>query len=405
MKKGILLISGAILLSSCGLFFVDGTQGASLTPLATVSGNYLSTDNHNEISPFLARMSDGTAYLFFASDRNGTYDIFAAKMGEDGIFEDPVMVPAPVSTPGYDELYPVVFQYGTSLRLTVMRILNSSNTNLFAYEIGTNTYLTNTTYLQTFAVTGTGMGMYYGSNSGFFLTVSHGTSSVSYYELFNSDWTPMGTKTLTGNIYSMSGVNINNNYNSNFNSYDLIVNETSSGGKKQLTPEASSIFYVLGVYQNSSIPVSSGFYASAYNDISPMIDHQGGFKVYFASDRKGTYDLYRYNIHTFNNIPEVAQLFAAYPKPQVTINSPFSNQTIVATGFSVNADAGISNKTTLMSLYCALDDGPFIRMAYSTGWYHYFANVSVGPHTVKVFGYDVFYTPSETNIVPLIISQ
>ncbi len=45
-------------------------------------GLFVSTDTSNEINPIMSYQYDGV-YLYFASDKNGTYDIFRAKLNDD----------------------------------------------------------------------------------------------------------------------------------------------------------------------------------------------------------------------------------------------------------------------------------------------------------------------------------
>ncbi|NPV02636.1 MAG: hypothetical protein HPY53_14780, partial [Brevinematales bacterium] len=111
MKKGIGLVGLVMLMSSCGLFFVDGNNDQPVTPLATVTGGYISTDKYNEISPFILRMYNGEVYLFFSSDRNGSYDLFASKMEQNGDFNSPVRLPSPINGDLSDEVFPAVKEY------------------------------------------------------------------------------------------------------------------------------------------------------------------------------------------------------------------------------------------------------------------------------------------------------
>lgn len=72
MNKNIVLVLITVL-ASCSAFFDDGKRNAgspALQPLAISGGGYLSTDNYNEITPFLYRDS-GRAWLFFSSVRFG----------------------------------------------------------------------------------------------------------------------------------------------------------------------------------------------------------------------------------------------------------------------------------------------------------------------------------------------
>ncbi|GBD07318.1 Outer membrane porin F [bacterium HR21] len=73
----------------------EGSRWSAPTPLRALNSAA------DEMAPVLA--ADGRT-LYFASNRDGTFDIFVSRMGPDGSFGRPEKLPSPVNTPA-DEFY------------------------------------------------------------------------------------------------------------------------------------------------------------------------------------------------------------------------------------------------------------------------------------------------------------
>jgi hypothetical protein len=406
MKNFIGLSVLVILFSSCGLFFIDGGNDNNISTLALTSGGYLSTDDYNEKCPFLFRDSTGTNYLFFSSDRQGSYDIYFSVMNPDGTFQDPIRLPSPVNGTNSDELFPIL-RPGTmaSYIIAFLRISNNQ-TNLIPYQVD-NLALANPQTGVPTSVSGnfTGLGLY---KEGFniYLLLSHGNDSQIEYYIFNQlDYYLSTNIILSKPVHSINGISIKH---TNMDYIDLFIEEVSINGKKQLSAEGIFYHNIVGMgFQKVPLAISTPDYGSKFNDITPFIDQVGGFKVYFASDRygNGNYDLYRYNVYTFNKLPEVVPLYSWSPAPGIVINVPTQNYTNYLDSISVNADKAMATKIQLMEMYCALDNNPFVKMIPGTGWAYSYLAVPAGTHSIKVYGIDVFYRFSATNTVQTVITN
>ncbi|OHD56026.1 MAG: hypothetical protein A2Y33_11270 [Spirochaetes bacterium GWF1_51_8] len=385
------------LFTSCSLFFIGDNYENKIVPLAVSGGGNLSTDSHNEISPFLFRGSDGTVLLFFASDRLGSYDIYVSRMNSGDEFSVPAKLPFPVNGDNTYEAYPVVHESYPNLKVTLLKISNSV-TNIYTYTIDTN-FISN---LATFIVyeSPKGLGMIRKTYENLLL-LPKGIKSVGVYGSINGEWDMPGSTNLMNDVFALNAISIQTN-NMNGDTIDLYIAEIVTGGKHQLAAEGwvKSGYFTNTVIQQLNI--SSELYSSAYNDITPFIDYQGGFKVYFASDRygKGNYDLYRYNIYTYNKLPEVQQLFAWDTQPPL-LNPyyPTNGQIVSIIGFSISVSVTNSSGIELsggVDVFCSLDDEAFVEMSEDGDWSRYFSGVSAGIHTLRVYGVDAFRNISPT---------
>ncbi|MGA2142485.1 MAG: hypothetical protein ABSG94_08675 [Brevinematales bacterium] len=93
--------------------------------------------------------------------------------------------------------------------------------------------------------------------------------------------------------YSVSGFVTASGATTNLN----ILYDSIKGSKHQLSGEAIGF----GTAMNLTLFAISDYVSSA-NDAFAYVDVAGKYKVYFSSDRtgKGNYDLYRYNVLTFD---------------------------------------------------------------------------------------------------------
>lgn len=138
-----------MIITSCSGYFSNkevspsGHTAGSLNRLEVIGGGYLSTDNYNEISPFLYRDADtGNAWLFFASDRkgDGLYRIYYAKMASDGRFYPPVEMDSNINASGLSMTYPVVFQGTIYIGYDPTNYNSIYSTNLYiSFLCGSNT--------------------------------------------------------------------------------------------------------------------------------------------------------------------------------------------------------------------------------------------------------------------------
>lgn len=303
----------ASLLGSCSGYLSE--NGVNTLPqvekigLAMEGGGYLSTASANEITPFLFRdSSTGNAYLFFASDRDGSYAIYYAQMDSSGKFFNLAKMGLDINQPRSTNFSPVVFKAGgvnyiAYLTVNTNIFFNPSN-NILTYALN-GSFATNSTGLAFNGVNGSTnysqISVYTSSAGTVYLqgaygSFSGGTSIQQYY--FNTatgapNWTFSSIIEVSSLHYSTGEFVTTSGPSTNM----YILYDNISGSKHQLGGEV----YSFGTTTNTTA-FSIKDYASSANDAFPYIDTAGGYKVYFASDRagNGNYDLYRYNILTYD---------------------------------------------------------------------------------------------------------
>lgn len=309
MKRFFILTVFSFLFFSCSGYWGNDREmdgGAALAPLAIQGGGYLSSDTANDITPFLFRDPyTGKAYLFFSSDRDGSYDIFYARMNDDGTFLSPIKLGTNVNTSN-PEFSPVVFlahsmtamPIGTNLYISIVQVtLAGSNTNVVTFYLSNDFKVYTTSYLQ---LSGgfKHVSVISKTNITPRLICSLGTTNVqqSSWDTNVSAgpcWKPVTvlSSSFTNNVYSTSGYMISVVSNTSYFLLDAL-----SGGKRKFF-----FLYNQGSFINifATIPA----YISSYNDRDVDIDLQT-MKIYFSSDRfgRGNFDLYRYNHVTFDKI-------------------------------------------------------------------------------------------------------
>lgn len=247
--------------------------------------------------------------MFFSSDRDGSYDIWFARMNPDGSFQTPVKMDINQINTSDPEMYPVLFygwdsNYTTNfLYISFVREI-SFTSYVYTYRIDNNfsNAIFNSSVYHPYILTS--LALYY-QNSYTYLCMldSYGPEIRSHYydpyagESWNLSYTNALTLPLSG-IYSM---NIHQEGNNAFTS-KVILFEASDGNHHQL-------FLNFDYRRNSppaiwtqTYPVLQ--YKSSYNDRWPYVDFPDDAKVYFSSQRgeNGDYDLYRYNTITLSNI-------------------------------------------------------------------------------------------------------
>ncbi len=278
---------------------------------AMEGGGFLSSDTANDITPFIFRDSSGNAYIFFASDRDGQYNIYYAGMDSDGKFFNLTKLGNDINTPGTASFSPVVIRYGGLTYLTYIQINGSTNIMCYQVDSGFKASSTNIppyiyfSYDDGGSITSISTPMHLsgftGPNNKSYLLVSSGTTNL-YMFYFSSGWQSAMYYTFSANIYSASCWE----QTSGPFFKDFIIAGVIPGSLNQLygelgtEPTNSQLYGQAGL--NTAMLFPSQPYSSAYNDAHPFMDQAGGYKVYFASDRygKGNYDLYRYNNMTFD---------------------------------------------------------------------------------------------------------
>lgn len=298
--------------SSCGGYFDQEQTGqdGKLQPLALADGSgFLSTDQYNEITPFVFRNPySGKNYIFFSSDRSGNYDIYYSELLDDGTFIKPIKMSNDINTSS-NEISPVLFYYNffgnVQLFISYIQISpNLASTNIITWIIDSNSF-TNRDYVQDsdFNTNATHIG-YAEDPTNFLLggnlIVSFGNSKIQLcnkgtvntefrWALLNQSEPRTNGKTmnLSKTAYAANGF-----YDPIFGSTHYIFQNSANqlwAGKVSLSNTVTNFF---------DLPL----YASRYRDIDPFVDSGDPlWKVYFASDRngKGNFDLYRYNYMTY----------------------------------------------------------------------------------------------------------
>ena len=309
MKKYLILIAVILFLSSCAGFFSSDkdknsdNEGNAINTLRLADGSgYLSTDTANEVTPFLFRDTNSNeAYLFYASDEEaGFLNIYYAKMYSDGTFDPPVKMSDLINHSGDDDFSPVVFLFNDTNYISYICIFGES-TNVVTYALDSS--FTPLSALPMRIADAKHIGLFntdFGPN----LYVANGSTNIQIGDIFtefdawlNGFW-DAGIYP-SAPTYSISGFFDSYGGGSGIGNY--FICDSFTNGKRQI-----SVY----VYINTEVPVTTNIttfyfipqYESSYNDINPFVDKDGGFKVYFSSDRNGTYDLYRYNITTFDNL-------------------------------------------------------------------------------------------------------
>ncbi len=389
----------SILLSSCGGYIVNGGGEQAYTE-SLIGNGYISTEQYNEICPFLYRPSIGGAFLFFSSDRDGTYDIYMSAMNASGQFTSLQKLNAPLNSDTAQDLFPVMYNSLDGPALAFIR-QEGIITNVYVYSVDSN-FLATGNWDVASNLSPKGLGFYLAPQNPeeeFF--ICYGNSTVDIYNYDGSVYQNTSPLTLSKSPVSISILKVQTNVSGNYINFMLMGD--ASGNLMGEVQSYTNFGNTLA--QDRNIALQD--YQSTFRDITPFMDSRDGFKVYFASDRygKGNFDLYRYNIQTYNKQPDVASFFNWSPTPQVVINTPSPYFTNAGSFISVNADVSGSTVVPMLDLYCSLDNQSFQLMSPSTGWFYSFSSVPAGIHTVKVYGVDVFFRHSLTNAVITVLTN
>ncbi len=317
VNKIYISIIAAEALTSCSGYLTNNATNSGKSSrqvekinLALEGGGYVSSDTANDITPFLFRdKSTGNAYLFFASDRGGTYAIYYAQMDSAGNFFNLKEMGPDINQTGTTNFSPVVFQFGGSNFISFMTVnfvaFKNSLTNIQTYGID-QSFVTNGTTISSFPISGISdfiqISSYTGSDGTPFLIAVDGTGSGAktfqeyyFHSLFVSagfTWSFTNAINLTVPHYSASEFVTTAGPATNM----YIIYDTFSGAIRQLAGEVWSFGNVTNL---STFAISN--YSSTADDAYPYVDTGGGYKVYFASDRLGKgFNLYRYNVMTYD---------------------------------------------------------------------------------------------------------
>jgi hypothetical protein len=331
--KFLVLFFLAVLLASCSGYFNPDSAlpaGDRMDALALADGSgYLSTDDHNEITPFIFKDTNtGKKILFFSSDRSGSYDIYYAEMYTNGKFARPVNMGASMNTTAGNEFSPALFYQQDitniyHLYISFIRIIGQV-TNLETYLLnadysvhGFRSEITGDSFTH-ISIKRDGQAVYN------YLHVADGTTNWSdYFWDYNGEvWITSSPVSLCYNDKSVFSVDnyMTGDTGEMSGSAFWYVFSAVKNGKFQI--------YAGGITNFQGMPVGQSFYnvgpySSIYNDKDPYID-EDDTKLYFASDRygKGNYDLYRQNVVRYDTIkapfldkPAAPTVTSVYPDP------------------------------------------------------------------------------------------
>lgn len=319
MKK--LLLAGMLFITGCSFYNVNvsgrpATDG--LSPMAIISNQgYLSSDVYNEITPFLYRASDKTFYLFYSSDKDGTYDIYFARMTHDGLFYPPVKLSANVNTTNGNEFSPIVFNNGGGIYMTYLKKMydplasDGSNANLESCELDSSlNYVgkgigTENNYIHC------GLFYYNGSSQLYIMSPSNVLSSSSYFWTSSTNWDSIYPKSLNSELSLSSAQGFVSNIIfsqtilmvtvSVTNEFTCNLYEAKVGGYYHIAIGGQIISKM--VTNGSVCAVIPEYTEEGFNDRWPFVNfYDGSFDVYFSSDRYGltNYDLYRQSVIPLN---------------------------------------------------------------------------------------------------------
>lgn len=326
MIKKLFVLFLLITLASCSMFFdreKTDRDGIGINALALSDGSgYISTDEYNEITPYVFNDTNtGKKWLFFASDRGGSYDIYYSEIDKDGKCSSPVKMGETINDSG-DQHSPVVFygQYNESSYGYFLIYASgfSGLVNFYVYHLNSD-----------FSVNQMANNYEYSGITGLSLknkTSLYPTLLIAFGDTQWYEWT--WDASMNGSFYSqynntLSNVNVplhsvDGYFEMTLLDYDFhwYVFSALINGKQQIYAGSYDSYGANNFYK--VIP-----YSSEYNDKDPVIDEED-HKVYFASDRygKGNFDLYRYNLVRYDAVKapmlSTPQLFIdnlLYPAP------------------------------------------------------------------------------------------
>jgi hypothetical protein len=351
LMKVIMPSFSILMFVSCSGYFSHNQDNISpkSVSLAMEGGGYLSSETANDITPFMFRNSNGP-YIFFASTRSGTLAIYYAQMDPAEKFFNLTELGTGINIPGTLAFSPVVFQNGASTYVSFISVTGSSSagfTNLvITYSVDNNfnpdgkSAATNLNPQGAPVLDVQDISYFVGADNIPYLMLIEKTNlnQISLYAFSSGSWTP--TNTIAVPIPNNSAAGYQVPFGTFTNLY--LLNANTAGSKSQLGGEIS----LTGPATNTST-FSIPAYASGYNDAYPFIDIADNYKVYFSSDRygKGYYNLYRYNITTYN-----AQV------PSAQKSAPFAVYVAPSGSGGNDANSGLSSSSPLLTIQKAISN-------------------------------------------------
>lgn len=393
MKKIVLCLVGfvviAMMATSCAGYLTGGGGNSSVNsgdteynPLLLANGSFVSKADANDITPFVFRHNgNGLSRLFFASDRDGTGDIYCADI--DGkIFRNLVRLGGTINTTNFAEVQPIVFESDGNIYITVSRITNNNLNQQFGYVI---TYqldwdtltASNDIQILPFEFTNTTVIPLLGYTTPKMIwNAPDANDYVREFHFIGGQWTIDSDCVIDANIVVTRGCG-RKEIITGVTIFDWIGNNATIDGEFFIFQHRNSQNrwrINAGYYRNATInsgvtnvtEANAGFpicpeYAGVgrdYDDISPFIDErvEGHLKVYFASTRfKGLdgqnalfatkYDLYRYNEKTLDTL--LSDKKDSSPTEPGIYVAPY--------GIGTNANHGTNANNPIISLQLALE--------------------------------------------------
>jgi hypothetical protein len=334
------------------------------------------------------------------------------------------MLPSPVNETNSDEMYPVVLFDGFYYIMAFIRIV-TNQTNVLSADTDNPVFTNAAMGFSSLSGNFTGLG-YIGNESGEYVTVSSNYNARLYFIPNNEglDFNSLSITNLLSPSYSANGftIPIQNGHS------DLYIKGVKTGVKFQI---AADFYSSMTVISQINIPFVTNYsltntltisntipldpYISAFNDISPFVDTKDNYKVYFASDRyngdshKGDYDLYRYNIYTFFNLPATGNILAADKSaPTVTFIGVTNGETN-NTGY-IDLPIKVADNICMPSfekVYTSMDGTNFTSLpnlnfnSSDQYWYYYIFFPGIGFYTIYSFAVDWFGNQSDTNLITI----
>lgn len=306
MKRIILFIAAAMILAGCAWYNdLNGGSGDGLSPVSQVGGGFISSDDANDITPFMFRsQSDGNDYLFFASDRGnavGSYDIYySMKVGSD--FTEPVKLEGVSSSEG-SETSPLVLYFGVS---TVIAYLseNAGVQTVEFHQLGlVNRKFTNETTLLSEPCSDKALDLAFNYTNHIY--IGYENKSIIDYT-YEGDYLYSNNVIIADSAFtSIDVVKVKVSLSGVYTEAEAFFYGVTTNGYEQITKAVVNVFTLIGhgTLTNAQTYDISDYSSLALqcNDRDPFVDMNDGAKVYFASDRYGlgNYDLYRFNTETF----------------------------------------------------------------------------------------------------------
>ncbi len=275
-----------------------GLQAAERIGQAMEGGGYLSSDTANDITPFIFRdKTTGSAFIFFASDRDGAYAIYYAGMDAQGEFFNLTKMGSDINL-GSMNISPAVFQLNGSNFISYISITGGNSTNVITAGLN-GAFQTNGSFINFMSISPqnpTHISVYSDPSGNIYMLAANGSASIQIFSITMYGWNLYSTITVNSPQNSIGGYLLTSGGFANV----FLLYDSVNSGIHQLGGELWSQNAKAGTNFLNAFNISD--YTSSANDAYPFVDTGDSYKVYFASDRygKGNYDLYRYNTTTYD---------------------------------------------------------------------------------------------------------